>query len=68
MNIRYLVCHGTVKPINLLKEKFIKYDGVLDRVEELTLTKRPVLKVSARLQYYPLGFASQITVLMKRLL
>ena len=40
---------------------------MLDGVEELSPTKRTVLKVAARL-YDPLGIVSLVTVLMKMLL
>ena len=55
-------------PWNCKTDKLlIKFDGVLDGVEELSSTKRTVLKVAARL-YDPLGIVSPVTVLMKMLL
>ena len=63
MKTRYLVYHGTIKNDKLL----IEFDGVLDGVEELSPTKRTVLKVAARL-YDPMGIVSLVTVLMKMLL
>ena len=55
-------------PWNCKTDKLlIEFDGVFDGVEELSPTKRTVLKVAARL-YDPLGIASPVTVLMKMLL
>ena len=55
-------------PWNCKTDKLlIEFDGVLDGVEELSPTKRTVLKVAARL-YDPLGIVSPATVLMKMLL
>ena len=45
----------------------IEFDSVLDGIEELSPTKRTVLKVAARL-YDPLGIVGPVTILMKTLL
>ena len=55
-------------PWNCKTDKLlIEFDSVLDGIEELSPTKRTVLKVSARL-YDLLGIVSPVTVLMKMLL